>query len=147
MSRPLAEAYELDFYAWAMKNAELIRAGRLEEIDADNIAEELESMGKSQKRALASRLVVLLAHLLKWQYQPESRSRSWKNTIKVQRLDLGELLDESPSLRPSLQETMASAYTKARLLAARDTGLDETELPEGCPFTLEQAMDPDYWPQ
>jgi hypothetical protein len=147
MSKSLAEAYELDFYAWAMKNAEIIREGRLEEIDAENIAEELESIGKSQKRALASRLVVLLAHLLKWQYQPESRTRSWKNTIKVQRLDLRELLDESPSLRPSLQEALVSAYTKARLLAAPDTGLDETELPEGCPFTIEQALDPDYWPQ
>jgi hypothetical protein len=147
MSRSLAETYDLDFYAWAMRNAELIREGRLSEIDVENVAEELESMGKSQRRALSNRLIVLLAHFLKWQYQPDKRSRSWKNTIKVQRLDLRELLDENPSLQPSLQEAMVSAYTKARLLAASDTGLDEMEFPEDCPFTLEQAMDSAYWPQ
>ena len=146
MSRSLAETYDLDFYAWALRNAELIREGRLSEIDAEHVAEELESMGKSQRRALSSRLIVLLVHLLKWQYQPDKRSRSWKNTIKVQRLDLRELLDENPSLQPSLQEAMVRAYMKARLLAASDTGLDETELPEDCPFTLEQAMDSEYWP-
>lgn len=96
MSRTL---YEQDFYAWANRNAQLIRAGKLSEIDVENIAEELEGMGRSEKRAFINRLAILLAHLLKWHFQPALRSRSWQYTIRAQRDQLYDLLEDSPSLK------------------------------------------------
>ncbi len=147
MSNRVSEAYEYDFYAWAITNAKLLREGKLEGIDIEHVAEELESMGKTQQRVLISRLTVLLAHLMKWQLQPELRSRSWKNTIKVQRIDLQELLQDNPSLRPQAGETLNRAYRKAKLLAAGDTNMDETSFPEACPYSFEQAMEEAFWPE
>jgi hypothetical protein len=95
-------AFTYDFYAWAMRNAELLRQGRFSEIDAEHIAEELEDMGASAKCELLNRLRVLLAHLLKWQYQPDWRSKGWKYTIKEQRRRIDRLLQENPSLRHKL---------------------------------------------
>jgi hypothetical protein len=150
MSTPtLAETYDQDFYAWAMKNAELLRTGRLVEIDAENIAEELESMGKSQKRALSSRLAVLLAHLLKWTAQKEQRERyanSWRAAIREQRRRIDKLLQESPSLQPALSAAFAEAYPSAVDQAVAETNLPDGTFPEHCPFALEQALDTDYWP-
>ena len=146
MSRVI-EGYDQDFYAWAMQNAELIRQGRFAEIDAEHVAEELESMGKSQKRALGSRLTVLLAHLLKWRYQPGARGSSWRNTITIQRLELQELVEENPSLQPTLPIVLPVAYRKARLLAASETQLDLSAFPDACPFTLEQVFADDFWPE
>jgi len=90
---------------------------------------------------------VLLAHLMKWQLQPELRSRSWKNTIKIQRIDLQELLQDNPSLRPQTGEALNRAYRKAKLLAAGDTNMDETGFPETCPYSFEQAMEEEFWPE
>ena len=104
----IAAIYEHDFYAWLTSNAQLLREQRIADVDIDHIAEELESMGKSEKRALLSRFTVLLAHLLKWQFQPAKRSRSWKNTILTQRIDIHELLEESPSLRHDLAEKLGT---------------------------------------
>ncbi len=98
-------------------------------------------MGKTQQRVLLSRLTVLLAHLMKWQRQPELRSRSWKNTITIQRIDLQELLQDNPSLQPQTGEALNRAYRKAKLLAAGDTNMDETSFPETCPYSFEQAME------
>ncbi len=145
----LAETYDQDFYAWAMKNAELLRTGRLAEIDAENLAEELESMGKSQKRALSSRLAVLLAHLLKWTAQKEQRERyinSWRATIREQRRRINKLLQENPSLQPTLPEALAEAYPSAVDQAVAETNLPDRTFLEHCPFTLEQALDAAYWP-
>ncbi len=89
--------YQADYYGWLQENAQLIREKRFSELDVDNIIEELESMGKSEKRELSNRLTVLLMHLLKWQYQSVKRSTSWRNTIAVQRIDIRELLEDSPS--------------------------------------------------
>jgi len=147
MSSRVSEAYEYDFYAWAITNAKLLREGKLEAIDIEHVAEELESMGKTQQRVLISRLTVLLAHLMKWQLQPELRSRSWKNTIKIQRIDLQELLQDNPSLRPQTGEALNRAYRKAKLLAAGDTNMDETGFPETCPYSFEQAMEEEFWPE
>jgi uncharacterized protein DUF29 len=97
----VSQLYEQDFYAWAMKNAELLRQGRISEVDAMHLAEELEDMGKSNRRALLSRLQVLITHLLKYQRQPHLRSRSWEMTIRNRRDVIHDLLQESPSLRPS----------------------------------------------
>ena len=138
--------YDQDFYAWTLHNARLLRQGRLSEIDAANIAEELESMGKSQKRALSNRLTVLIAHLLKWRYQAGGRSPSWRNAITIQRIELQELLEENPSLRPTLPVVLTAVYKKARLWAANETQLEPSAFPAVCPFTAEQTLDNDYWP-
>jgi hypothetical protein len=143
----LPDEYERDFYAWVTRNAALIRQRRFAEIDAEHLAEELESMGRSERRALQSRLAVLLAHLLKWRYQPTLRSNSWRYTIKEQRLAVGDVLDENPSLHSQLEETQRKAYQVARLAAARETGLAEGTFPDECPFSFEHAMDGDFWPE
>ena len=140
------EGYDQDFYAWALANAELLRQGRFAEVDAEHVAEELESMGKSQKRELGSRLTGLLAHLLKWRYQSGGRGSSWRNTITIQRLELQEVLEENPSLRPTLPAGLPSAYRKARLLAANETQLDVSAFPDACQFTLHQLLAADFWP-
>jgi hypothetical protein len=139
-------SYEHDFYAWANTNAQLLRAGRLSEIDTENIAEELEAMGRSEKRELMSRLSVLLAYLLKWQCQPERRSESWKNTIEGQREDILELLQESPTLRQEIWDRFERAYLKARRAAAAETGMSKDRFPEDSPFSFEQALDDTFWP-
>lgn len=135
------DLYERDFYAWAMRNAGLIRQGRLAEVDLGNVAEELESMGRSERRELESRLEALLMHLLKWRYQPERRSRSWRNTIRVQRFDAGKVLSANPSLRPQLPAILEESYWRARLL------LEEDMFPETCPFTPGQVLDENFWPE
>ena len=143
----IAAIYEHDFYAWLTSNAQLLREQRIADIDIEHIAEELESMGKSEKRALLSRFTVLLAHLLKWQFQPAKRSRSWKNTILTQRIDIHELLEESPSLRHDLAEKLGTAYEKAKLSAEIETGIEARHFPVACPFTLGQLLDNDFFPE
>ncbi len=139
--------YNKDFYAWLMNNASLLRQHKFNEVDIEHIAEELESMGKSEKRELTSRLTVLLAHLLKWKFQSALRSRSWKNTISTQRIDILELLDDSPSLKYELEERVVIAYEKAKLSAEDETGIDKNNFPETCPFTVEQLLKKDYLPE
>jgi hypothetical protein len=145
--RNLAMSYEQDFYAWANANAGLLREGRLSEIDTENIAEELQTMGRTEKRELASRLSVLLAHLLKWQCQPERRSESWKNAIEARREDILELLEESPSLRPAILGRFDRGYLRARRAAATETGMSRDRFPENSPFTFEQALNESFWPE
>jgi predicted nucleic acid-binding Zn-ribbon protein len=138
--------YERDFFAWANEQAALLRAGRLSEADVENIAEEIESMGRSEKRELTSRLKVLLTHLLKWQCQPGLRSKSWRNTIEGQREDVAEHLADNPSLTDKLPTEFVSAYRKAIRAAAEETGFDRRIFPPVCPWTYEQVMDNDFWP-
>jgi hypothetical protein len=139
--------YNKDFYAWLMKNAGLLRQHKFNEVDIEHVAEELESMGKSEKRELTSRLTVLLAHLLKWKFQPALRSRSWKNTILTQRIDILELLEDSPSLKYELEERTVIAYEKAKLSAEDETGIDKNNFPETCPFTFEELLKKDFLPE
>jgi hypothetical protein len=139
--------YNKDFYAWLMKNADLLRQHKFNEVDIEHVAEELESMGKSEKRELTSRLTVLLAHLLKWKFQPALRSRSWKNTILTQRIDILELLEDSPSLKYELEERAVIAYEKAKLSAEDETGIDKNNFPETCPFTFEELLRKDFLPE
>jgi hypothetical protein len=139
--------YERDFYAWAIEQAALLRAGRLAEADLENIAEEIESMGRSEKRELTNRLRVLLMHLLKWRHQPTLRSKSWRNTIAVQRDDIGEHLADNPSLKDKLPQALSSAYRKATLEAATETGIDSSTFPSACPWTYDQIMDAAFWPE
>lgn len=138
--------YEQDLYAWFSQNATLLREGRLAEIDLVHIADELEDMGISQLRALESRLTVLLMHLLKWQYQPIRRSKSWSNTIIEQRKQISKLLKRSPSLQHHLAESIADAYDSARRYAETETGLSINTFPEDCPYLWEKFMESDFFP-
>ena len=125
-------AYDTDFYAWAEEQAALLRAGRLADADIEHIAEEIETMGRAEKRELVSRLTVLLLHLLKWRYQPNLRGRSWRLTIKEQRKEVLNHLADNPSLRSKTDEAMAAAYDLAILKAAKETAMDEDEFPAAC---------------
>ena len=114
--------YDSDFFAWSRQQAELLRAGKLAQADIEHIAEEIDSMGRAEKRELISRLSVLLLHLLKWRYQPERQSPSWEASIRVQRNRIGDHLDDNPSLKPLLPLALASAYRDAALEAVAETG-------------------------
>jgi hypothetical protein len=142
----MSRLYETDFYAWAKEQAALLRSGKLTEADLEHIAEEIESMGKTEKRELVSRLTVLLVHLLKWRFQPALRGTLWEVTIKVHRRDLARHLRDNPSLRSRLDEAIEDAYGDAILLARGETNLPEATFPSACPWTFDQAMDADFWP-
>jgi Domain of unknown function DUF29 len=146
MSTKNAAHYDTDFYAWANEQAALLRAGRLAEADVENIAEEIESMGRSERRELVSRLTVLLLCLLKWRYQPGLRGRSWTLTIEQQRMEVGDHLSDNPSLKSQLGDVIAKAYGYARIEAERETRLKSSVFPLACPFTFDDAMNPDFWP-
>lgn len=139
--------YDTDFYAWAKEQAALLRTGNLSAADIDHIAEEIESMGKTEKRELVSRLTVLLLHLLKWRFQPGRRGASWEATIAVQRDDVADHLLDNPSLKAILNEVIISAYRKAMILAIGETGLPRSIFPETCPWTFEEIMNPGFWPE
>ncbi|QTA88855.1 DUF29 domain-containing protein [Desulfonema magnum] len=143
----LAAVYDQDFYLWLCQNTELLREGRIEEIDIENIAEELDAMGKSQHRELLSRLRVLFAHLLKWQFQPDHRSGSWKGTILEQRYQIEQLLEMSPSLKHKMEQKISKAYNKAVGYAAAETGISKSVFPKTCPYVLEEALDEDFYPE
>jgi hypothetical protein len=143
----MSETYERDFYAWANEQAALLRAGRLSEADIAHIAEEIESMGKTEKRELVSRLAVLLLHLLKWQFQPERRGASWTASIKVQRNRLADHLDDNPSLKAILPQSISRAYEDAVLEAEAETRLPGSTFPPVCPWSFAQIMDPAFWPE
>ena len=139
--------YEDDFYAWTVEQTRLLRAGELASVDAANIAEEIESLGRSDRRELRSRLTVLLMHLLKWRHQPEGRSTSWSGTIREQRHQIGLILDDSPSLRLFVAEALPQVYETARENAAEETGLAATEFSAECPFTLDEVLSRSFLPE
>ena len=142
----MQELYEKDFYFWTQQQAELLSKRFINELDFEHLAEEIDSMGKSEKRELISRMAILLAHLLKWRFQPGNRSNSWKYTIKEQRISVQELLEDSPSLKSEIKQRFDYAYNKARLKAAKETGLEEISFPEISPFTLEQTLNKNFLP-
>lgn len=139
--------YNSDFYAWSLHNAALIRQGKLSEVDLENVAEEIESMGKGNKRELINRLAVLLAHLLKWKFQPGRRSKSWELTIKEQRFEVQDLLNESPSLKHELDGQLNHAYQKALIIAEKETGLTLDTFPKSCPFSLKESLKENFFPK
>jgi len=146
MSTTTATLYETDFYGWIQQQVAAIRSGNLAALDLENLKEEIESMGRSEKRELASRLELLLMHLLKWAYQPEMRGSSWEATVSEQRRKVARHLRENPSLRGALPDTYEEAYGDARLVAVRETKLPRNTFPPECPWTVEQALDDDFWP-
>ena len=139
-SEPLADLYEIDDTAWLEANSEPIRSGRFDEVDFSNLAEYLSAMARSERREVASRLLVLIAHLLKWRYQPDHRTRSGHGTILHQRHELEGWL-ESGVLRLHAAEVLAQSYVKAVRQAAVETGISESAFPTECPFSLDEVLD------
>lgn len=142
-----SQLYDRDFYAWANEQAELLRAGRLSEADIGNIAEEIESMGRSEKRELISRMTVLLLHLLKWQYQPSLRGNSWRGSVEIQRIKVASHLGDNPSLKSMLGTAISEAYRVARIQATNETGLSDETFPNACPWTGNQILNEGFWPE
>ena len=138
--------YELDFYGWTQEQAALLKTGRLGELDVINLIEEIESMGRSERRELQSRLTILLVHLLKWKFQPARRGRSWQLSIEEQRESCLDVLEENQSLISKLQDSLNRAYAHARITASRETGIEKKDFPQHCPWTYEQMIDGNYYP-
>jgi hypothetical protein len=143
-----AELYDQDFFTWTQITAALIRQGKWHEVDPESVAEELESLGKSNRRELGNRLQVLLVHLLKWQIQPGQRvhSHSWYDTIVEQRDQIHELLTDSPSLRPLIPALLTRRYRRARQKAFDEMNVPDVTLPSECPWTVEQLLDEEFFP-
>jgi hypothetical protein len=139
--------YDKDFYAWAMATAALLRQRRFAEVDIAHLAEELEDMGKRERRTLESHIRNVTLHLLKWRYQPEKRSVSWRQSIRNGRIEIHKLLRDSPSLAEQVPQMLNNEYPPARADAVDETGLSEQTFPEHCPFTAEQVMDAEVWPE
>jgi hypothetical protein len=148
MASAALKLYDQDFYAWTQEQANLIKTKAFEKLDIANLLEEVESMGKHEKRELANRLTVLLMHLLKWKYQPARQCKSWKLTLKEQRNELKYHLKENPSLTnpEAFGETLSHAYSIAILKAAEETNLDEDVFPESCEWTVTQILDDEFFP-
>jgi hypothetical protein len=139
--------YETDFYTWTKENAQLLRSGKFNEADMENIIEEIESLGRSEKHTLYSHMKNLLMHLLKWKYQHEYQSNSWKYTIRNSRIGIEKVLSENPGLKPTVPDVFSDAYQNARKLAADETGLALKTFPKTCPFSLEQVLDEEFLPE
>jgi hypothetical protein len=145
---PAKPKYEEDFVRWLDHQAELLRQGRVHELDLENLAEEVESIGRSDKREVYNRLTVLLAHLLKYQFQSDRRTRSWRSTIREQRRQLRLVFEDSPSLRKSYAPSIfADVYRDARQAAGDETGLPLAAFPKTHAYSLEQVLDEDFFPE
>ncbi len=138
--------YDTDFHHWIEEQSALLHAGRLNQLDVAHLIEELESMSARERRELINRLALLLAHLLKWEYQPERRSTSWRLTINEQRRQLTLLLEDSPSLRQRLPELLPRSYRNATRAAMEETGFLNSPFPESCAYSIAEILDEDYWP-
>lgn len=144
------ELHDRDFYAWTKETAQLLKNGRVSEVDINNIAQEIEELGVSEKRAAVSQLSRLISHLLKWKYQPINRGTSWKATIQDARLELIDFLNESATLRAKVEDDFKNktvVYRRAVNWAAKETGIEVRIFPKECPFTLEQCLNEDFWPE
>ncbi|ETW92589.1 MAG: hypothetical protein ETSY1_42980 [Candidatus Entotheonella factor] len=141
--------YDTDFYEWTQHQAAALAAGHVSELNLANLAEEIESLGKRDRRGLRNNLKVVLMHLLKWRHQPELRqtSRSWESTIIEHRDRIEVILDDSPSLRRQMEALITEAYPRARRLASSETGLALDTFPETCPWTVEEILDEAFWPE
>jgi len=143
---PALPLYERDFYAWTQEQAEKLRIRAHNDIDWESVAEEIETLGRSDKKEIRSRLEVLVRHLLKWEFQPEKRKSGWHSTIVEQRNQLLYLIDESPSLREFPGSQLQSMYRIARLKARDETGLSVSALPEHPPYSISQVLDEKFLP-
>jgi Domain of unknown function DUF29 len=143
----LAPLYEADFFRWTQEQGRALRERRPSGIDWENVSEEIESLGRSDKRSIESNLGVVLLHLLKWRYQADKRKSEWKSTIAEHRARVRKLVSDSPSLRGYPAEVLAEEYALARLKASDETGLPEDRFPDVCPFSAAEVLDGDFWPE
>jgi hypothetical protein len=141
---PARAEYMRDFYSWLMEQARLVREGRWEAIDRENLAEEIESLGREQFNKLESALRVLLTHILKWDHQPARRSRSWALSIDAQRIEVEDVLSDNPGLKPRIAEAIARGYRRARIEAAKETGLETSAFPETCRYSFDDLMSREF---
>jgi hypothetical protein len=139
--------YDEDFYTWTQAQANYVRAGVWVAVDMEHVAEEIEALGNEQRHAVESHLRILLAHLLKWRYQPRRRRRSWQISVLNARAEITRRLDRNPGLLYTWAEMLAWAYPKARRLAAAETGLPRATFPEACEWEPAQILDDDFWPE
>jgi hypothetical protein len=143
---PTPPLYETDFYSWALEQAALLRERRFAGLDLDNLVEEVEDLGRRKTDELESRYETLLHHLLKWEFQPDQRSRSWLVTVQRERWQIAKLLRKNPGLKPRRAELFGEAFEDARQEAALETGLPVERFPAENPYSLDHAMDVDFWP-
>ncbi|MBD2628806.1 DUF29 domain-containing protein [Trichormus variabilis] len=140
------EMYTKDFHAWTQAQVNLLKTQQWDILDTVNLIEELETLGRKERQEIRNRLAVLLGHLLKWQFQAEKRTNSWLSTIKEQRIQIKLLLEDSPSLKPYLEEVFLTAHELGLALAIRETKLGEQVFPDLCPYTLEETLNSDFLP-
>jgi hypothetical protein len=138
--------YDADFYAWTQEQAALLREGKWHELDCAHLIEEIEDLGRSARKELRSYLEGLLLHLLKWYYQPDYRGRSWRDSIEENRACVPESLQQYSSLRSQLPTLLQECYPRARRKAARQTRLPLATFPDTCPWSVDQVLDADFWP-
>jgi len=138
--------YETDFYTWTQQQVSLLKTQQWNQLDTVNLIEEIETLGRRERQELRNRLGVLLGHLLKWQFQPKKRSNSWLGTIREQRVQIKLLLQDSLSLKPYLDEVFFTVYELGLALAIRETELGEQVFPEICPYTLDETLNPEFFP-
>jgi hypothetical protein len=138
--------YTSDFHAWTQEQVNLLKTQQWDTLDAVNLIEELETLGRKERQEFRNRLAVLLGHLLKWQFQAEKRSSSWLSTIREQRIQIKLLLQDSPSLKLYLEEVFLTAYELGLALAMRETQLGQQVFPEICPYTCEQTLNSEFLP-
>jgi hypothetical protein len=138
--------YTTDFYAWTQEQARLLRDRGWDQVDVENLIEEVESLGRQERRELINRLGILLGHLLKWEFQPDRRSNSWRATIREQRRQIQRLLQDNPSLKPDLLAALQDAYESGRDLAIEEANLPDENFPEHCPYRFEQAIEAEFFP-
>ncbi|MEC4819489.1 MAG: DUF29 domain-containing protein [Scytonema sp. PMC 1069.18] len=140
------QLYTTDFYAWTQEQVNLLKTQEWDKLDTLNLIEELETLGRKERQELRNRLAVLLGHILKWQFQAEKRTSSWLSTIREQRIQIKLLLQDSPSLKPYLEEVFFTAYELGLALAMRETLLGEKIFPEICPYSSEETLNPNFLP-
>ncbi len=136
--------YKSDFYDWTVDQVERLRLGKLDGLDLENLAEEIESLGNQQRSELENRLAILLGHLLKWDLQPDLRGKSWRSTIREQRRQIQKLIKKNPSLKSYLEDATSEGYESALDIVVRETPFDYNDLPQVCPYAIAQVFDNNF---
>jgi Domain of unknown function DUF29 len=138
--------YQDDYHAWTLQQAALVKAGRFADLDGKNLADELKGLAMSEEREIEKRLTVLLQHLLKWEFQPDARTNSWRASILEQRNRINRVIRRSPSLQRHPDTVIDEEYRIARLRAADETGLALSRFPSACPYSTADVLDEQFWP-
>ncbi len=142
--RTTRSLYDTDYVQWVETTIQKLQRQDYADVDWENLLDEIAEMSRSEKRRLKSNLIIVLLHLLKWQYQPDRRSRSWASSIAEHRRRVHEALEASPSLKPYIENILSSAYTSAVKLASIETGIAQSAFPNECPYTIAQSLHDDF---